>query len=356
MTGDEVPETVAERARGHIHPPQLMSQVGDIDAHRTRSRAEAVPGASLLPRVGIFLLKRPQTSLFRGGRIRQLPQGGDLTLRGDPGPGRKREAAGKAVHLAESALDAFVQFLVDLRQLRLDSLAVIRPRFQHRQRLEILQEALRIIVEDHTRIQKPVRVKQFLHPLHYPERLPAPLVLHERSHIPARSVLGLQGAVIFPDHHLRHVADHRLIAPHLRLGIKRLVDDEMEVALKGVAVDAGIVVAMPVQQRRKILRRVRQILDVEGDVLDKAGRPFAAHSSDGREYSRTDGPVVPRNGRIATEYERVALRVIQYGKTAQNLGEFADVGIQVRLVSTRDAKQESGQILVGIFIKHRVIY
>ena len=356
MTGDEVPETVAERARGHIHPPQLMSQVGDIDAHRTRSRAEAVPGASLLPRVGIFLLKRPQTSLFRGGRIRQLPQGGDLTLRGDSGPGRKREAAGKAVHLAESALDAFVQFLVDLRQLRLDSLAVIRPRFQHRQRLEILQEALRIIVEDHTRIQKPVRVKQFLHPLHYPERLLAPLVLHERSHIPARSVLGLQGAVIFPDHHLRHVADHRLIAPHLRLGIKRLVDDEMEVALKGVAVDAGIVVAMPVQQRRKILRRVWQILDVEGDVLDKAGRPLAAHSSDGREYSRTDGPVVPRNGRIATEYERVALRVIQYGKTAQNLGEFADVGIQVRLVSTRDAKQESGQILVGIFIKHRVIY
>ena len=356
MTGDEVPETVAERARGHIHPPQLMSQVGDIDAHRTRSRAEAVPGASLLPRVGIFLLKRPQTSLFRGGRIRQLPQGGDLTLRGDPGPGRKREAAGKAVHLAESALDAFVQFLVDLRQLRLDSLAVIRPRFQHRQRLEILQEALRIIVEDHTRIQKPVRVKQFLHPLHYPERLLAPLVLHERSHIPARSVLGLQGAVIFPDHHLRHVADHRLIAPHLRLGIKRLVDDEMEVALKGVAVNAGIVVAMPVQQRRKILRRVWQILDVEGDVLDKAGRPFAAHSSDGREYSRTDGPVVPRNGRIATEYERVALRVIQYGKTAQNLGEFADVGIQVRLVITRDAKQESGQILVGIFIKHRVIY
>ena len=356
MTGDEVPETMAERARGHIHPPQLMSQVGDIDAHRTRSRAEAVPGASLLPRVGIFLLKRPQTSLFRGGRIRQLPQGGDLTLRGDPGPGRKREAAGKAVHLAESALDAFVQFLVDLRQLRLDSLAVIRPWFQHRQRLEILQEALRIIVEDHTRIQKPMRVKQFLHPLHYPERLLAPLVLHERSHIPARSVLGLQGAVIFPDHHLRHVADHRLIAPHLRLGIKRLVDDEMEVALKGVAVDAGIVVAMPVQQRRKILRRVWQILDVEGDVLDKAGRPLAAHSTDGREYSRTDGPVVPRNGRIATEYERVALRVIQYGKTAQNLGEFADVGIQVRPVSTRDAKQESGQILVGIFIKHRVIY
>ena len=356
MTGDEVPETVAERTRGHIHPPQLMSQVGDIDAHRTRGRAKAVPGASLLPRVGIFLLKRPQTSLFRGGRIRQLPQGGDLTLRGDPGPGRKREAAGKAVHLAESALDAFVQFLVDLRQLRLDSLAVIRPRFQHRQRLEILQEALRIIVEDHTRIQKPVRVKQFLHPLHYPERLLAPLVLHERSHIPARSVLGLQGAVIFPDHHLRHVADHRLIAPHLRLGIKRLVDDEMEVALKGVAVDAGIVVAMPVQQRRKIHRRVWQILDVEGDVLDKAGRPLAAHSTDRREYSRTDGPVVPRNGRIATEYERVAIRVIQYGKTAQNLGEFTDVGIQVRLVSTRDAKQESGQILVGIFIKHRVIY
>ena len=356
MTGDEVPETVAERARGHIHPPQLMSQVGHIDAHRARGRAEAVPGASLLPRVGIFLLKRPQTSLFRGGRIRQLPQGGDLTLRGDSGPGRKREAAGKAVHLAESTLDAFVQFLVDLRQLRLDSLAVIRPWFQHRQRLEILQEALRIIVEDHTRIQKPMRVKQFLHPLHYPERLLAPLVLHERSHIPARSVLGLQGAVIFPDHHLRHVADHRLIAPHLRLGIKRLVDDEMEVALKGVAVDAGIVVAMPVQQRRKILRRVWQILDVEGDVLDKAGRPLAAHSTDGREYSRTDGPVVPRNGRIATEYERVALRVIQYGKTAQNLGEFADAGIQVRLVSTRDAKQESGQILVGIFIKHRVIY
>ena len=54
----------------------------------------------------------------------------------------------------------------------------------------------------------------------------------------------------------------------------------MEVSLKGVAVDAGIIVAMLVQQGRQIDCSVRKILNVEGDVLDQAGRTLTAHSTD----------------------------------------------------------------------------
>ncbi len=302
MICGDFPDTVAERPRGHIHSPQLVSEIGDIDAHRAGGGTKAIPGASLLTGVGIFLLKRPQTSQFDSGRIRQRTQGSDFSLRGDPGPGGKRESAGKAVHLTESALDALVEFLVNFRKFRFDRPVVIRPRLKHRQCLEIPQETLRIIIEDHSRIQKLLRVKEFLHTLHYPERLLAPLVRNERSHIPACSMLGFKGSVIFPDHHFRHVADHRLVTVHFLPGIKGLVDDEMEIPFKGMAVDAGIIVAVPVQKRRQIDRRVRQILDVEGDVLDQASRTLTAHSTDRREYARTDGPVLPGYYRITTEH------------------------------------------------------
>ena len=53
----------------------------------------------------------------------------------------------------------------------------------------------------------------------------------------------------------------------------------MEITLKGVAVDARVVVAMFVQECGQVFCGLREILYVEGDVLDQAGRSLAAHSS-----------------------------------------------------------------------------
>ena len=199
-----------------------------------------------------------------------------------------------------------------------------------------------------------MRVKEILDTFHYSERLLAPLIRDKRSHVPSRSVFGLKGTVIFPDNHFSHIADHRLVAVHFRLGVKRLVDDEMEVPFKGVTVDAGVIVAVPVQQRGQIDRRVRQVFDVECDVLDEAGSPLPAHPADGREYSRTDGPILSGDGRVAAEYERFTLRIIQDTKPVKHIGEFPGIGLQIRLVSPRDAEQKSGQVLVGIFLDHRI--
>ena len=220
MAGRKVPDTVTERPRRHIHSPKLVSQIGHIDAHRAGCRAKAITGASLLPGVGIFLLKCPQMRKFRSGRIWQRTQGSDFPLRGDPGSGGKCETTGQAINLTETALDALVEFFIDLRKFRLDRFAVISPRLQYRQGLEILQETLRIVIKYHARIKKALRVKQSLDTLHDRERLLAPFVRDKRSHIPSRPVLGLEGAVIFPDHHLGHITDHGFIAVHFLLSIK----------------------------------------------------------------------------------------------------------------------------------------
>ena len=86
MFGGEIPNTITQSPRRHIHSPQLVGQVGHIDAHRAGSRAKAISGASLLPGVGIFLLKRLKPSLFGGRRVRQRTQRSDFPLRGDSCP------------------------------------------------------------------------------------------------------------------------------------------------------------------------------------------------------------------------------------------------------------------------------
>ncbi len=65
----------------------------------------------------------------------------------------------------------------------------------------------------------------------------------------------------------------------------------MEIPFQSMAVDAGIVVAVPVQQIGKIGSGIRQILNMESYVLDETGGANAPHASDGRKYSGADGPV-----------------------------------------------------------------
>ena len=142
--------------------------------------------------------------------------------------------------------------------------------FKLRQGLEILDEALRIIVEDDARIEQIVRVKNGLELTHGSISLLAPLLLDKRRHIAARAVLSLQRAVILLDHEPGHVAHHRGIALHLAVGAEKLIDDEVVIALEGMAVDACILIAMVGDKALQLDGGLGQILHGKRHVLDKA--------------------------------------------------------------------------------------
>ena len=104
-----------------------------------------------------------------------------------------------------------------------------------------------IVVEYHTRVEDALLVEESLYSAHNVEGLVAPFALDVGCHIAARTVLGLERAIVFVYNQVCHLLHQLFIASHLRLGRERLVDDEVVVALQSVAIDAGIVISIFVE-------------------------------------------------------------------------------------------------------------
>ena len=85
---------------------------------------------------------------------------------------------------------------------------------------------------------------------------------------------------------------------------KTLVEDEVVVALEGVAVDAGVAVAMVGDELLQLHRGLGQVVDVECHVLDEAGGAYRARAAHGGEDAGTDGPVFAIDGRVFGELRR----------------------------------------------------
>ena len=164
-------------------------------------------------------------------------------------------------------------------------------RSQQRQCLEILETALRIVIEDDTRIQNIFRIENVLYAFHGLEGPASPLVLDIRSHITARSVLCLQRAIVFPDNEFADIVDHILVSANLLFRVKRLVYDKVEITLKGMTVNAGIIVSVSVKKFREIGNRFCKIFNMEGYILYQTSGSRTPHSTDCREDSRADRPI-----------------------------------------------------------------
>ena len=115
---------------------------------------------------------------------------------------------------------------------------------EHRQRLQTLDEAVGVVVEDHTLVQQSLGIEDGLQLTHGLVGLVLPFVLHKRCHVATCAVFGLQRAVIVFNDKLGHGAHHLGIARHLMFIGEALVQDEVVVTLEGMAVDAGVVVAV----------------------------------------------------------------------------------------------------------------
>ena len=141
---------------------------------------------------------------------------------------------------------------------------------EHRQRLQTLDETVRIIVEDDTLVQQSFGVEDGLQFLHYLISLLPPFVFHERCHIAARTMLCLQRTVVFLDNELGHITHHLCIAVHLSFLSETLIQNKVIVTLEGMTIDTGIVIAVISNEFLKLYRCLRQALDGEGNILNEA--------------------------------------------------------------------------------------
>ena len=100
-----------------------------------------------------------------------------------------------------------------------------------------------------------------------------------------------QRSVKLLDDKFGHVAHHFLVAFDLHVALEALVQDEMVVSRKGVAIDAGVVIAMVGDEFLQLDGRLGQVFYVESHILYQAGGAYGAGSADRREDARPNGPI-----------------------------------------------------------------
>ena len=212
---------------------------------------------------------------------------------------------------------------------------------KNRQRLEALDVAIGIIVEDNALVQQSIGIEDSLELLHGLVGLIAPLVLNKRSHISTRTVLGLQRAVVTLYNQLSHIAHHLGISSHLVLVGKALVQNEVVVALEGVTVDAGIVVAVVGNKFLQFNGSLGQTLDWEGNIFDKARCADGTGTAHAGEDARADGPVLTVNLRIFGELSRYV-----QAELAQALLNLSNLIKQLLVGNALSLGKNSGQVVV----------
>ena len=117
-------------------------------------------------------------------------------------------------------------------------------------------------------------------------------MLYEWRHIAARAVFGFQRTVVFVNYQFLDFLHQIPVLLHVGIGFKRLGYDKVIVALKRMPVDARIVVAMLQQHFLKVGCGLREVLDVERNVLDYHGCAQRARAANRREYARAYGPIL----------------------------------------------------------------
>ena len=222
----------------------------------TSGGAESVGGAGVEGHVGkIAVDARVEWRVAVG-----LLQAGHLAADDNALTRREGQFAAGALRLAVSALDALVDLGLDRGQL-----------------LEVGEVGALIGVDDDAGIQQIVGIGQLLQPPHDLIAVVAPLGLDERGHVATGAMLGLEGAVVTIDHKLHHIVDEVRILIDGGLRVEALGDDEVEIAVLGVAEDDGVVVAVQREELVQAVGGVGERFDREGHVFDDDGGAALAH-------------------------------------------------------------------------------
>ena len=164
MTGEE-----CYRTGWATFGAQVVNQVGNVDFHRTGSTAQAVSCTGL----GAVVFEKLFEPFKAFGILARMTETRYLALHNNTLARRQRKAAAHAVYFAESAFDAFVDVVVDKRH-----------------RLEVLNEAFGVVIEDDTGIEYAFGIKQILDFAHDAVGSFAPFVFDKGSHVASGAVFG----------------------------------------------------------------------------------------------------------------------------------------------------------------------
>jgi len=224
----------------------------------------------------------------RGGerRVAALLGRGELAAHHDALPRRERERAARAGRLAVAALDAAVDLGLDRRS-----------------GLQILEMRLRVIGQHDSGVEHARGVAERLQRPHDRRQLGAVLPLDERRHDAARAVLGLEGAAL-GEHERDDLLGHRRVAGNALGGVEALGEQEVDVAVLGVAEDDGALVAVPREQLVERLAGRQQIRHRHRDVLQQRGRAARAGLGDRRVETLAHVPQRGASRGFARESER----------------------------------------------------
>ena len=175
---------------------------------------------------------------------------------------------------------------------------------QYRQWLQTLDEALWIIIEDHTLVQQALRIEDSFQLLHHLVGLLLPLVLYKRCHVTTRAMLSLQRTVVLLNHQTSYVAHHLFIALHLTVALETLVQDKVIVSLESMTVDTSITITMISNHLLQLHRCLGQVVNMEGHILNQTRGAYRTRSTHRGEDTRADGPVLAVDLRILSKLSR----------------------------------------------------
>ena len=137
-----------------------------------------------------------------------------------------------------------------------------------------------------------------------------------------------------------------------------------------MAIDAGVVIPVPVQQGRQVCGSSRKILDMEGHVLNEAGGSLLSKAAHRRENAGADGPVLSHFLGVRREADFYIERLEGIGNSLYLLlqsfrclglgfrkhgGKVRDIGLQVRIVHGGKAalvQQFGGRDGIGFHSHH----
>ncbi len=217
------------------------------------------------------------------------------------------KAAAYAVRLAEAAFDAVVDCRVN--------------RGKH---FCVLDIASGVFVEYDSRIEQSVRVEKFFHFVHnLPGRF-APFYFYKWSHVASGAMFGFERAVEALYHKMLDVEHQLRVAFTIGIGVELLRYDEVVVPFEGVAVDAGVVVSAAIEYFQQLCCSLRQVFDVECNILDKCSGACRTSTSDSREYPRPQMPPFGALLRVGREGHR-----LEGGESVKHLHGAVDFIVQL---------------------------
>ena len=142
--------------------------------------------------------------------------------------------------------------------------------FHLRVELEVLHVLAFVVGDDHARVHHPARVGGALELHHHLVELVAVLAAHVRRHDAPGAVLGLEVAA-GPQDQVNHVLVEPVVAVQVVVAFEAVGDEEVDVAVLGVAEDDGVVVAVGVEKLLQPAAGVGEVAHRDCNVFEQRG-------------------------------------------------------------------------------------